>query len=69
MNKYVINTKDYNTVIPRKQNIPKDLPIYNAPSTFYDFAAPKTVRIVGYDSNLHSPTELIEAMRKACENL
>ena len=69
MNKYVINTKDYNAVIHSDHPIPNDPPLEDRPSTFYEFAAPGHVHIAGYDLELHGPADLICRMRKACEKL
>ena len=71
MNKYVVNTKDYNAVAMRERRIPVDNAnnAAESPSCFYDFASPKKIRIRGYSANLDGPDELIDKMRKACENL
>ena len=69
MNRFVINTKDYNAVIHRDRLIPNDPPLEDHPSTFYEFAAPRHVRIAGYDPDLQESKDLICRMRKACEKL
>lgn len=69
MNKYVINTKDYNAVIHRDRPIPNDPPLEDCPSTFYEFAAPRHVHIAGFDPNFHGPEDFICRMREACEKL
>ena len=71
MNKYVINTKDYNMVFTRERQIPRDnvSDAVEPPSCFYDFASPKKVRIRGYNADLKGPDELLGRMRRACKDL
>lgn len=71
MNRFIVNTRDYNTPdTPVQETDPVIFSDWDeGPSTFYDFAAPQKVRIVGYDPDLQGPQDLLDEMRRACQDL
>lgn len=73
-NKWTPNTRDYNKPDEPlvETNTPDNLYYalsYQAPSCFYDFAAPQAVKVVGYDPDLQGPEDLLKEMMEACKDL